>query len=760
MLRLERVSKFYSNNGMVSTGFSKVDLEFFIGEFVAITGESGSGKSTLLNVISGLDSFEEGEMYIMDQPTSGFSAEDLERYRKEYIGNIFQTFNLINSYTVYQNVELVLLMCGCNKGIIPGKVREIIEKVGLSGYERTKASKLSGGQKQRVAIARALARETPIIVADEPTGNLDSKSAAEIMKLLYRLSEDKLIIIVTHNYDQVEPYVTRKITMHDGKVAEDKRLTDIDESRAEVLKRSFCGDLRTGETDELAFSDMARLGFRNAFNIPAKFLLLFAVFVFLCTGVIGEYGAVMNMNELVTGQGYNNFFVNTEKNRILVSKEDGSVFSDSDYNKLETLGNVERIVRNDLMLDENFYLTDDLEEGEFYTLCKTEELDIAQRDLEEGRMPENSREAVLLIPKVGYAAGVTGEMMEKDSWLIDQNTGSKILKDKLKVVGYGFLDEEEEKTLGDNGYYFEAYLCVGDETLSSIRKADLEKYCRQELFVGGYILDLETSAGFYLASSDKVPEGEIYLPEEAAVYLEGNAVGAEVELTNKSLYFTDTRNFTVGAVYNRETLKDRLDMENYEEISGGIFINPDDYERFFDKGNFQSSVIVTDEMMAEETRNRIEEMGYRAFCVRDGLVSYSGGLEVIPLAMFTVILAAILLVMFFVTYFIIKLILKSRNVYFSTIRMLGATKKNCSSLLKTELFVVFNLAFLFCIVIAVLISEKIIDIDLLNMMTAYLSLKDYVILYGVLCLMSLLLAGRYARQLFRQTAMNAYKEEV
>ena len=99
MLRLERVSKFYSGNGLVSTGFSKVDLEFDIGEFVAITGESGSGKSTLLNVISGLDSYEEGEMYIMGQPTSGFSKEDLEEYRKKYIGSIFQTFNLINSYT-------------------------------------------------------------------------------------------------------------------------------------------------------------------------------------------------------------------------------------------------------------------------------------------------------------------------------------------------------------------------------------------------------------------------------------------------------------------------------------------------------------------------------------------------------------------------------------------------------------------------------------------------------------------------------------
>ena len=226
MLRLDQVSKIYSAHGVISTGFNKVSLNFDKGEFIAITGESGSGKSTLLNVISGLDSYEEGEMYIMGKPTSGFTKEELEEYRKEYIGNIFQSFNLINSYTVYQNIELVLLMSGYKKADVKERVNEIIEKTGLTGLGKKKASKLSGGQKQRVAIARALAKETPVIVADEPTGNLDVKSAEGIIKLLHEISKDKLIIIVTHNYEQVEPYVTRKIEMHDGKVVEDKKLSD------------------------------------------------------------------------------------------------------------------------------------------------------------------------------------------------------------------------------------------------------------------------------------------------------------------------------------------------------------------------------------------------------------------------------------------------------------------------------------------------------------------------------------------------------
>ena len=169
MLKLKNVSKFYYNKGIVASGFSKINLELNIGEFVVITGESGSGKSTLLNVISGLDTYEEGEMYINGEETSHYTERDFEDYRRKYIANIFQSFNLINSYTVYQNVELVLLLNGYKRKDIKKKVLEIIDKVGLTEFKNTKVSKLSGGQKQRVAIARAIIKETPIIVADEPT---------------------------------------------------------------------------------------------------------------------------------------------------------------------------------------------------------------------------------------------------------------------------------------------------------------------------------------------------------------------------------------------------------------------------------------------------------------------------------------------------------------------------------------------------------------------------------------------------------------
>ena len=753
MLRLERVSKFYSGNGLVSTGFSKVDLEFHIGEFVAITGESGSGKSTLLNVISGLDSYEEGEMFVMGEPTSGYSKEDLEDYRKKYIGNIFQTFNLINSYTVYQNVELVLLLSGYDKKQIPARVKEIIEKVGLAGFEKKKASKLSSGQKQRVAIARALAKETPIIVADEPTGNLDTKSAAEIVELLHELSKDKLIIIVTHNYEQVEPYVTRKITMHDGRVAEDKQLQPshpADET-----------NIKTAKADALGIGSQARLGVRNTFNIPAKFMLLMVVFLFLCSGVIAMYATVQNMGEAMES-GWNQYFVDTSKNRILVTKEDRSEFTSKDYETLAAIDNVEQIIKNDLTLDLMTTVTDSYENGNFWICAQLTDISGYEDQLTEGRLPKNGKEAIFMIPRDGYADSHITETLEKKVFVTDDYTGNEVFKNKIKIVGYGYLNDEQTKAMEESGHYTEGYLCVNEKGMDQVRMVSLEKYCTQEIEFDDNIVEGSSYSGMYpIYQSSDVPEGEIYIPEDISYLSEYSAYGQELKLTNKSLYFEDKFTFTVGAVYNKENCNYYLGIENYDEINTtGLYINPKDYKKIFDKENYQSSVLTADEKLTAETAKHIEEAGYKTFVVHDGKISYSEEIQPVYDIFRALLLAGVLVVLFFISYFIIKLILKSRNVYYSTIRMLGATKANCSSLLKIELFVVFNIAFFICAAFVAMVKQEMLPSDMLISMASYLATPDFVILYIVLCAMTILLAARYAKQLFKQTAMNAYKEEV
>ncbi|MBQ4570530.1 MAG: ABC transporter ATP-binding protein [Bacilli bacterium] len=169
MIRLENVSKYYYNSSNVSCALRKINLNFKMGEFVAVTGESGSGKTTLLNIISGFDSYEDGEIYVNGKPTSYFDEEDFENYRKNEISFIFQNYNLIESYSVIENVMVTYIIAGVPYDTAKEKALEILKKVGLDGDVNKKTTKLSGGQKQRLAIARALAKETNIIVADEPT---------------------------------------------------------------------------------------------------------------------------------------------------------------------------------------------------------------------------------------------------------------------------------------------------------------------------------------------------------------------------------------------------------------------------------------------------------------------------------------------------------------------------------------------------------------------------------------------------------------
>ena len=199
MLKLENVSKYYTNGTNTNLGLRNINLEFHTGEIVAITGESGSGKSTLLNVITKMDTFDEGEIYYKGNETSYFSIDDMDNFRKNKVGFIFQNYNIIDSYTVLENVMMPYTLNGIESKQAKQKAIELIEKVGLKKRINNRGSQLSGGEKQRCVIARALASNAEILACDEPTGNLDSKTGAEIISLIKEVAQDKLVLIVTHN---------------------------------------------------------------------------------------------------------------------------------------------------------------------------------------------------------------------------------------------------------------------------------------------------------------------------------------------------------------------------------------------------------------------------------------------------------------------------------------------------------------------------------------------------------------------------------
>ncbi len=221
MLQLQNIKKVYRTGDFVQTALDGVSLNLRDNEFVAVLGPSGSGKTTLLNIIGGLDRYDEGDMIINGTATKHYKDRDWDTYRNHTIGFVFQSYNLIPHQSVLANVELALTIGGISKAERRRRAKEALEAVGLGDHLRKRPSQLSGGQMQRVAIARALVGDPGILLADEPTGALDSVTSVQIMELLKEVARDRLVVMVTHNPDLAEQYATRIVSLKDGQIVGD-----------------------------------------------------------------------------------------------------------------------------------------------------------------------------------------------------------------------------------------------------------------------------------------------------------------------------------------------------------------------------------------------------------------------------------------------------------------------------------------------------------------------------------------------------------
>ena len=235
MLELKGICKRYVTQSFTQVALDNVSLSFRDNEFVAILGPSGSGKTTMLNVIGGLDHFDSGDLLIDGISTKDFHDRDWDAYRNNRIGFVFQSYNLIPHQTILENVELALTLTGVGHAERRQRAREALEKVGLGEHVNKRPSQLSGGQMQRVAIARALINDPEIVLADEPTGALDSTTSVQVMDLLKEVARDRLVIMVTHNPDLAYQYATRIVNLADGKITDDSDPFDVaDATRREA----------------------------------------------------------------------------------------------------------------------------------------------------------------------------------------------------------------------------------------------------------------------------------------------------------------------------------------------------------------------------------------------------------------------------------------------------------------------------------------------------------------------------------------------
>ncbi|MBQ4465449.1 MAG: ABC transporter ATP-binding protein, partial [Oscillospiraceae bacterium] len=221
MLQIKHIRKQYVTGDLVQTALDDISLNFRDNEFVAILGPSGSGKTTLLNIIGGLDRYDSGDLIINGISTKQYKDKDWDSYRNHTIGFVFQSYNLIPHQTVLANVELALTISGISKSERRRRAREALERVGLGEQIHKKPNQMSGGQMQRVAIARALVNNPAILLADEPTGALDSDTSVQVMDMLAEVAKDRLVIMVTHNPELAEQYANRIVRVKDGHVLED-----------------------------------------------------------------------------------------------------------------------------------------------------------------------------------------------------------------------------------------------------------------------------------------------------------------------------------------------------------------------------------------------------------------------------------------------------------------------------------------------------------------------------------------------------------
>ena len=298
MLSLKKITKTYVTEGFSQKALNKISVSFRENEFAAILGPSGSGKTTLLNVVGGLDHYDSGDLVINGISTKEYTDRNWDTYRNHRVGFVFQNYNLISHQTILKNVELALTLSGVKKKDRIKKAREALIKVGLKDHLNKRPAQLSGGQMQRVAIARALVNDPDIVLADEPTGALDTNTSIQVMDLLKEIAKDKLVIMVTHNKELAEEYATRIIKLQDGKIIDDTNPFDNKE-----------------ETNSINTDKKTYMNYKTAFALSLNNLMTKKGRTIL-TAFAGSIGIIGIALILSLAHGINHFIDKTEEETL------------------------------------------------------------------------------------------------------------------------------------------------------------------------------------------------------------------------------------------------------------------------------------------------------------------------------------------------------------------------------------------------------------------------------------------------------------
>ena len=301
MLQIKDIRKQYITGNLVQQALDGVSLNFRENEFVSILGPSGSGKTTLLNIIGGLDRYDDGDLIINGISTKKYKDRDWDSYRNHTIGFVFQSYNLIPHQSVLANVELALTISGISKAERRERAKKALEEAGLGDQIHNKPNQMSGGQMQRVAIARALVNNPKVLLADEPTGALDTETSVQVMELLKEVAKDRLVIMVTHNPELAEEYATRIVRLRDGKITDDSNPYLVEEASEETLRHENMGK------SSMSYLTALSLSFNNLKTKKARTLL---------TAFAGSIGIIGIALILSLSNGVNNYITDIQKSTM------------------------------------------------------------------------------------------------------------------------------------------------------------------------------------------------------------------------------------------------------------------------------------------------------------------------------------------------------------------------------------------------------------------------------------------------------------
>lgn len=735
-LELKNIGKIYVSENSVAVGIRGVNLDFNIGEFVAVTGKSGSGKTTLLNCISGMDSYEEGELYVNGEPTSHYTQSDWEEYRQKYISFVFQDYNIIDSFTVLQNVELALTHIESHKER-RRRALELIDRVGMTSHKNSKGSKLSGGQKQRTVIARALAKDSPIILADEPTGNLDSKTSEEIVQLLHEISKDKLVIVVTHSFSQFESVATRQVRIFDGGVERDEIVVQ-PEKKEYVPQAEAKGHKRD-------FSLGLELGWHKFFASPKLSVFMCIIMLVAMLGSFFVTALFMVDSDYDTT---NSLFAYKE-GRLVISKEEGGTISETELQGLQNSLGAKSYMQYDYLLDKLNYVYAFVGKSNSYINTTFRFSPIEEEKPDVGRLPESDGECMLCLPI--YWQPIYG----KDT--IEKDTITLFRQFELSVVGVK--------------YYYDnttPYSCVyltqsGFENFANA-------YAVSELISNLYI-EFTSGSDIHENLFDFSSVRIDYTLKDNEYYMIGEgfshfiSVVADENLKVEFSYMLnsgeDKKSFTLNPadegwnfIKDKCTDKDKQENEYGYYDSRTLVVSENIMKEFayktYNSGYTQASLFFESDKDAENAKTQLDRLGYV------GIVSnerYETG-EAAVLKFVTTVMNIVMWVLC-ILFFGFFLSLCSRRAFaasngdFAILRSMGINTK----IVKISMYVRTFIATLPSIIILGVVAPIIYLNPMTNQYVPFMHVQHYAILIVGLILLNFIVAGRCNKRIFKGTVI-------